>query len=363
LLSTCPQSRRERSWSTFGPIELLENRTLFNAFFVNSSAASGGTGSSASPWNLLASVGSYTGFHSGDVVTLTGTFNNQILTLGSAATGITITTSASSPAKIVESSSYAFTSAITVTTSDVTLSNLQLTGPGLTASSNSYYGIYFENTGLVQLTGAAVSNVNASGFVFAGLQIQGSTVGFSNINISNSTFSSNQVSGIVVESSGSGYAHTNLLISNCTTSLNAGAAIYYNAHHSGANQNSVNGGIFLSSVNGGTVDHCKAIGNCYNSTGAVGIWAYNSNAIVFQYCESADNKTTVPGADGDGFDFDHGVSDSIMQYDYSHGNYGSGFFIATFGGWSQILATRSDTASVMTTLRWAGRGLKFTDIR
>jgi len=93
----------------------------------------------------------YTGFHSGDVVNLTGTFNNQTLSLGNAAHGVTITSNALNPATIIESESFVFTSAIQVTTGSVTLSNLQLIGAGPTANSNSFYGIWFHNTGSTQL--------------------------------------------------------------------------------------------------------------------------------------------------------------------------------------------------------------------
>ncbi len=325
------KSARGRTGAIPDIIGLLEPRLLMTAYYANASAVTNGSGTSASPWNTLASISAFAGFHSGDVVNLSGTFNNQVLSLGSSATGITITSSATSPAKIVESSTYSFVSAITVLTAGVTISNLQLTGPGITADNNSYFGIFFDNTGSSVFTGATVNNVNESGFVFAGLQISGTTAGFANASVTNSNFSSNQVSGIVVGGSTSQYSNSNLLISNCTASDNAGAAIYWNAHNT-SNQNSDNGGIFISSVNGAVVEHCQTIGNCYDSSGAVGTWAADCNAVNFEYDQSGDNRTTLPGSDGDGFDFDHGVSDSVMQYDYSHGNDAAGYLICAYSG-------------------------------
>ena len=85
-------------------------------------------------------------------------------------------------------------------------------------------------------------------------------------------------------------------------------------------------------MNGAVVEHCRTIGNCYNSLGAVGTWASNCNAVNFEYDESGDSRTSLPGSDGDGFDFDHGVSDSIMQYDYSHGNAAAGYLLCAYSG-------------------------------
>jgi hypothetical protein len=313
-------------------IDALEKRVLFTAYYVNASAADGGNGSASLPWNQLSSISAYTGFHSGDVVNLTGAFNNQTLGLGSAQSGIKITSSATNPAQIVESASFVFTSAIEVNGSNIAISNLQMTGPGITASSNSMYAIWFENGGSTQLIGDTLNNIDETGFVFAGLEIQGNTSGFANTTITNCNFSNNQVSGIKVDGSLTSDSHTNLTISHCVTDNNAGYAIYYNANNPGKNQNSVNAGILISSVNGGLIDHCTAIGNCYNSTGAAGIWAFDATGLTIQYCESADTKTQQTGYDGEGFDFDHAVSDSIMQYDYSHGNANTGYFICAYAG-------------------------------
>lgn len=310
----------------------MEPRLLFAAYYVNSSAGSTGNGSSSTPWNSLSSISSYAAFHSGDVVNLTGTFNNQVLVLGSADAGITITTNTTSPASIVEPASFNQMAAIQISGSSITISNLQLIGPGATANSNSYYGVWLDNSTAAQLTGENISNITETGFVFAGLEIYGNTNGFTNTTVTNCNFSNNQVSGIVAESASSGYAHANLNISSCVTSNNAGYAIYYDSHNSGANQDSYNGGIMISSMNGALVDHCHAFNNCYNSQDAVGIWAFNATNVIFQYSESADNKSTLAGADGDGFDFDHGVNNSIMQYDYTHGNDGPGYFVCTYGG-------------------------------
>ena len=93
-------------------------------------------------------------------------------------------------------------------------------------------------------------------------------------------------------------------------------------------------GIILGSANVGLISNCKAY-NCGKnniaSGGPVGIWTFESNRVVIQFCESYNNKNGT-GADGGGFDLDGGVTNSIMQYNYSHNNDGAGFFAGTYVG-------------------------------
>jgi hypothetical protein len=85
------------------------------------------------------------------------------------------------------------------------------------------------------------------------------------------------------------------------------------------------GGIALFGVEGGAIEHSVAHDNGRAGSGGVGIWAFDADHITIQFSESYDNRT-VEG-DGDGFDLDGGVSNSVMQYDYSHGNEGIGFLV------------------------------------
>jgi Right handed beta helix region len=89
-------------------------------------------------------------------------------------------------------------------------------------------------------------------------------------------------------------------------------------------------GIVLSGVNGGKVERSVAHGNgrlCATVGGPVGIWTYDSNAVVIQHNESYGNHT-ASSADGGGFDLDQNVSNSILQYNYSHDNDGAGYLLA-----------------------------------
>ena len=75
-------------------------------------------------------------------------------------------------------------------------------------------------------------------------------------------------------------------------------------------------------------------GNGTNSAGPVGIWTYLSTRVTIQYNESYANHAKLQ--DGDGFDLDIGVTDSVMQYNYSHDNDGAGLILCQSGSdpWS-----------------------------
>jgi hypothetical protein len=59
--------------------------------------------------------------------------------------------------------------------------------------------------------------------------------------------------------------------------------------------------------------------------GPVGIWAYWSKRITIQFNEAHHNLAKFQ--DGDGFDLDIGVTDSVLQYNYAHDNWGAGFLM------------------------------------
>ena len=66
--------------------------------------------------------------------------------------------------------------------------------------------------------------------------------------------------------------------------------------------------------------------------GPVGIWCYEADSVTISYCLSYKNKTSKGGADGGGFDFDGGTTNSVIEYCYSYGNQGSGYCIFQYWG-------------------------------
>jgi hypothetical protein len=306
-------------------LEPLENRQLLsNTWYATGGLAANGNGSAGNPWNSLAAINTAINNSTivgGDTVELAGTFNQSGQELNVSA-GITVTSNGSSPALIAEPSGWNLADALHVTTGNVALSNLTLTGPGIGVSSANQYGIYCSDTsGSSNYSNVTISNCNVSGFVMAGIMFQGhSHYGFDNVTMSNCNSSNNQVSGIVfADAVGPGnqstpkYDFQNVTIIGCTTDGNTGRQT------SGGAGYAIDGGIFLGSVNGSTVSYCVANHNCYDQNGGAGIWAFASNSLDFEFDQSCGNLTAGT-LDGDGYDFDWATTDSIMQYDYAGAN-------------------------------------------
>ena len=101
---------------------------------------------------------------------------------------------------------------------------------------------------------------------------------------------------------------------------------YYNSLHCTVNNpgdptnltNHSGNGIVVGHCTNVLIDHCMATNNGWDmpriGNGPVGIWCYEADSVVIQHCLSYRNKTSVGGADGGGFDFDGGVTNSIIQY-------------------------------------------------
>jgi hypothetical protein len=91
-------------------------------------------------------------------------------------------------------------------------------------------------------------------------------------------------------------------------------------------------GIVVGCVRRCTIEYCEAMNNGWDmpreGNGPVGIWAWNADRVVIQYCISHDNKS--PGGDGGGFDLDGGVTNSILQYNLSYDNVGPGYLLCMF---------------------------------
>jgi len=91
-------------------------------------------------------------------------------------------------------------------------------------------------------------------------------------------------------------------------------------------------GFVFGSVTNGLIDGCVAHhngGDGTNNAGPVGLWAYNSSNITIQFSESYANLAMYQ--DGDGFDLDVGTTNSVIQYCYSHDNFGAGYLFSQQG--------------------------------
>jgi len=93
-------------------------------------------------------------------------------------------------------------------------------------------------------------------------------------------------------------------------------------------------GIVAGMVRGGVIEHCEARYNgwdmVWTGNGPVGIWAYESDHVTIQFCVSHHNRSTAE--DGGGYDLDGGMTNAVVQYNYSHDNFGAGYLICQYEG-------------------------------
>jgi hypothetical protein len=205
--------------------------------------------------------------------------------------------------------------------------NLVVTGNGrLTGNSGS--GVEFR-----RIQNCMIDSLEVSGFLWSGVK----AVGGKNLRITNVYAHDNGFSGINVESDGQdsggleesgGKTFRNLYIANCVAENNPGCPAVKD-NHSG-------NGILIGGVTNGTIEYCEAMNNGWDmpreGNGPVGIWAYQSDSITIQYCYAHNNQTSEKGKDGGGFDFDGGMTNSVMQYNFSANNEGVGYGLFQYYG-------------------------------
>lgn len=233
-------------------------------------------------------------------------------------------------------------------TAGIRVENLKAVGSGR-ANGNKTDGIsFYSDIAIVgnKLDTIQIENVDVSGFGVAGISVGsfaydydknlGIKTGFKNISISRVVAHDNDDIGISVYGTFTGYygpeypeyyvpgySHENVYVRN--------SRAYHNTGYLGKKGNSGNG-IVISDVENGGIECSVAYNNGENndnkSGGPIGIWAWESKNVVIQYNESFNNKTLT--GDGGGFDLDGGCVNCVMQYNYSHDNYGSGYLVYQF---------------------------------
>lgn len=262
---------------------------------------------------------------------------------GTAERPVTITTFGSAKAQILAGDGFGI---IARNVQGIVIENLSIAGSG--AATNNGAGVAVVNSlaSGEKLNFVRIRHVDASGFgrnasgsdsislAGCGIFVGGDRgeSGYRDVVIEDSTAFDNEYFGILVGGANyppkdpSNYANEDVTIRRCQAYDNPGDPTFLE-NHSG-------NGILLTNTDGGVIEHSQAWNNggrCYSEKGGpVGIWAWASNRITIQYCESHHNKS--PRKDGGGFDFDGGVSNSVMQYNYSHDNDGTGYLLYTHPG-------------------------------
>ncbi|MEA2709452.1 MAG: hypothetical protein QOF78_2053 [Phycisphaerales bacterium] len=317
-------------------------------YYFNGDGGAGGAGTAANPYRTLAPVNSLD-LNPGDNVYLSGTFNTPTggieLTAqdsGTATNPVSFIGVGSSRPIINAVDSFGF-KANDVDGIDLKNVNFIGSGPGsrVTNAGDPNFGLFTNNQDGVRFytndgdkkQRIHIDNVYVRGFGSNGIKVGADTgaSGFNDVKITNSIVEKNQKAGVNFEgdfNQANRSAHTNVLISHVRALDTTGRANRPGEGNSGS-------GIVIGQVNGGVIEYSVAKNNgreCASTAGGpVGIWAWDSTNVKIQYNESFQNGT-AGHHDGGGFDLDGGVTNSVMQYNYSHANDGAGFLLAQFSG-------------------------------
>jgi hypothetical protein len=269
-------------------------------------------------------------FKAGDTIFLkggdvfSGTINLDISSQGTSVKPIVITSYGTGKAIISSGTVHGFYG---YNCGGIVLSNLIFKGSGIATNTKSGI-IFYNDQANVTLSYIQMKNVETSGYLEYGIYIlsYANNAGYRDVNVSYCEAYDNGKCGIYSYSKNI-YDHHSWVIDHCLVHHNRGLANVINTH--------TGSGILMSGIDSVTIQYCEAHHNGENNAhlggGPAGIWVYNVNHALIQYCISHHNYAGKD-ADGDGFDFDGGTNNSIMQYNYTYNNEGAGYLIAEYIG-------------------------------
>ncbi len=290
------------------------------AYYVSANGDDQGDGTLLRPFQTLSRLLSVK-FRAGDSILLEGgnVFAGTILLNDIASVGnkVFILTSYGENSAVIESGNR---EAISINNCrNVTVSDLTIKGAGR-KEGNTTSGV-----SIFHCEDLTVARLDISGFQKSGLAI----INSSNVLISNVVAHANGYAGISVH--GENYMKSdcrNIRIVDCRAENNPGDPSNLK-NHSG-------NGIVVSQCRNVLIRSCTATNNGWDmprkGNGPVGIWAWDADSVVIESCLSYRNRTAPHADDGGGFDFDGGVTNSIIQYCLSYENAGSGYGLFEYNG-------------------------------
>ena len=313
------------SHATHPFIERLEGRKLFAAYYVSPTGDDAATGlSPAQAWQTVERVNLHY-LRGGTTILFEGgkSFDGNLYVSSK---------EAGRPDKPVVFSSYGAGRATIrsgakvglqiAETAGVAVTNLNFVGGGSANGQSTTSGIYVHaGSANKVLSSLHVRNVDVKNYGREGFTLIASGAGssISDVKIERSAFHDNRLGGInITGNSGNLNANRNYLIQYVKAYNNPGVP---------ADDGFVSGsGIYVADVDTAVVQRCVVWNNGANGVAPVGIWAAGANNVTFQYNESYANRT-ASATDGGGFDFDWNVTNSVMQYNFSHDNDGPGYML------------------------------------
>ena len=301
-------------------VEMLESRQMLSTYFVSPSGSDGSSGTSINaPWKSINRVNRQN-LKPGDKILFKGNNNYSgglVISSGeggSSKNPILVSSYGNGRATINSGGKAGIEVA---QTAGVSVSNLNFRGSG--ARANKASGIWFHvEKGNKSLNFVRVDNVDVSGYGGYNVKIQAKGKGssYSDIRITNGNLHDSTEGGIWINGPAN-RVNKNVYIADVKA---------YNHSGNGRMDKVTGSGIFVADTDGAIIERCVTYNNGVNGKAPVGIWSAGSSRITIQYCESYGNKTKTT-TDGGGFDFDWDVTNSVMQYNYSHDNYGPGYLI------------------------------------
>ncbi|MBL7110771.1 MAG: right-handed parallel beta-helix repeat-containing protein [Bacteroidales bacterium] len=305
-------------------------------YYVSNSGDDAASGTSpGKAWKSIEKVNETT-FKPGDKIlfeggeSFTGALKFDIEDSGTPDNPVTVTSFGEGRATI---SSGSETGLLAVNTSGMVVEELNFIGAGVIDGEN-FSGIHFyTDLDTVKPEFIRINNVEVSGYRWDGISIQGErkkgSSGYRDVRITHAVVRDGGDKGIAIGGTmpEGDWGHKDIYIGNCK--------VYNIRGISGKSGHSGNG-IIVSQLDGGVIEYCVVYNNGefsddMNSGGPIGIWAWDSRNVVFQFNEAYENKTGNR-ADGGGFDLDGGCVNCIMQYNYSHDNHGGGYGIYQYRG-------------------------------
>jgi hypothetical protein len=308
-------------------------------YYVSNSGSNSNNGLTPStPWQTLSKVNGFI-FSAGSTISFNGgqTFAGSLIVPSSGSTAGVITFTSYGTGNATISPSAGSNGILATNQSYFTVENLNIIGTGQTIDLID--GVVIQNTqsGNTKLNGVTLNNLNVSLFAHSGVVVKGTngTSGFNGLTVSNvvahdncgATTGGGGSAGIYVWGAGYGSgisapSHTNITITNCTVYNNTGAA---------GDTNWTGSGIVLAECGNSIIEYCVAHDNgafSNTSSGPVGIWTFDSTGIIIQFNEVYKQGSAT--VDGGGYDLDGGVTNSVIQYNYSHGNKGTGYLLYAY---------------------------------
>lgn len=320
-------------------------RTVAAHYYISAAGNDSNDGvTTGTPWLTIAAANNWF-YIPGDTLSFRGgdTFTGAVLISQSGTNGspILVNSYGTGQATISSTTSYGIH---VLDSAYVTVDSLTFAGAGVPSNgimANQNPGIWIDSTatqgtqGATRRNGLIVSNCTVGGF-YVGIQWSADggnlsttyPVGFATPTTQNCTVTSASHCGVLVHGKlGAGMRHhSNVLVDHCTVSTVKG--------DSNVTTNHTGDGIIVYTTSGGQIQYCVVHdcgGNNSNAgAGPGGQWCLEASNFTIQYGESY--NMTTGGGDGSGFDLDGGVDNSIIQYCYSHDNYGAGFMTGWFSG-------------------------------